>query len=103
MSFLNLLGAPQRHFSQRAARLGVMCVLWTACGAVVAQNASPPRDGDRRGPPREAIEACANKAETDACSMTLPDREQPVTGQCVVTPEDSLACLPEGARPPQRK
>lgn len=51
----------------------------------------------QRGPPPEALEACANQAVESACSMTTPRGD--VTGQCVETPKGEIACLPEGHTP----
>jgi hypothetical protein len=52
----------------------------------------------RREPPPEAIEACAQRAEGDACTVELPDRT--VDGTCRARPdgEGPLACMPD--RPP---
>ena len=51
----------------------------------------------QRGPPPEAIEACANQAVESSCSMTTPRGE--VSGQCVETPKGDTACLQEGHTP----
>lgn len=50
--------------------------------------------GQRRGPPPEALEACSSLAVGDQCQMTTPRGD--VEGQCVTTPDEQLACLPEG-------
>jgi len=63
-------------------------------------NARP--GGGRGGPPEEAIEACANKAENDTCSFSSP-RGDMVEGSCLSPPrgKGALACAPEGGhRPP---
>lgn len=60
-----------------------------------ATLAKPPGRG---GPPPEAVEACVNLAEGDACSFE-GRRGETLEGQCVLPPrgeEDVLACLPEG-------
>ncbi|WP_414981672.1 hypothetical protein [Congregibacter sp.] len=55
--------------------------------------------GKRRGPPPEAIEACANQSEGQACSFT--GRRGDMTGVCFAPPKEDavLACAP-GGRPP---
>lgn len=57
-------------------------------------------DRDRRGPPPEAIAACEDKSEGDACSVEF--RGRTIDGKCVNGPsaDDALACMPEGGRPP---
>jgi hypothetical protein len=54
-------------------------------------------DGERsgrRGPPPEAISACENLDEGSACSFT--GRRGDASGQCIQTPDEQLACAPEG-------
>jgi hypothetical protein len=51
-------------------------------------------------PPAEALQACEGKAQNDICSFTPPGREA-MSGTCIVTPENSLACAPEGGPPPK--
>lgn len=50
----------------------------------------------RRGPPPEAIEACAELAEGSACAFT--GRRGDMNGVCFAPPRDEavLACAPEG-------
>tara|TARA_R110002049_G_scaffold222206_9_gene393819 strand:- start:6785 stop:7069 length:285 start_codon:yes stop_codon:yes gene_type:complete len=60
-------------------------------------NAQPgQQSGERRGPPPEALEACADQTEGAACSFT--GRRGEVSGSCIVLPsdDDALACAPEG-------
>ncbi|MBY8977939.1 hypothetical protein KHP62_19160 [Rhodobacteraceae bacterium NNCM2] len=52
-----------------------------------------------RGVPPEAIEACTEKELNDACEVTLPRGNLTVAGQCTVTPDDELACLPDNPQP----
>lgn len=67
-----------------------------------AQN-QPPRNGRMSGPPPEALQACADKAIEDACTMTRPRGNETVEGRCVTTPDEKLACLPNGVeQPPSR-
>lgn len=58
--------------------------------------------GRPHGPPPEAVEACANLAEGDACSFS--GRRGEVEGTCIVPPQDeeTLACAPEGGPPHDR-
>lgn len=62
-------------------------------GAPLAAQSGPP-PGPMR-PPQEAIEACANRAEGDACSVTFGDRT--MDGTCRKGPngDGSLACAPK--------
>ena len=63
--------------------------------------ASGGHKGERRGPPAEAIEACASLSLDQACSFISPRRGKEVTGMCVLRKDDDsqLACKPErGAR-----
>lgn len=59
--------------------------------------------GERRGPPAEAVEACANQEAGTACTFTSR-RGDALTGVCSTPPraEDGvLACKPEGGRGPR--
>jgi hypothetical protein len=63
-------------------------------------NAEPDqRSGKRRGPPPEAIAACADQTEGAACSFS--GRRGEVEGLCFAPPQDQaeLACAPEGGPP----
>lgn len=75
-----------------SALLGLLLI--TSASLVMAQ---PPGRG---GPPPEAIEACDNAAEGDACSFE-GRRGDVISGACVVPPrgEASLLCMPEGGPP----
>ena len=50
-------------------------------------------------PPREAINACSGKGETDTCEFVSP-RGDTITGTCA-TIKNQLACKPEGGPPPR--
>lgn len=65
-------------------------------GLVTLAGAAPE---ERRGPPAEAVEACAEQAEGDECTVEL--RGRTMSGTCVAGPEESdpLACMPAGGRP----
>ena len=54
-------------------------------------------DRPSRGAPPEAIEACANQEVDSQCQMTTLRGD--VEGQCKTTPDETLACLPEGHTP----
>ena len=55
------------------------------------------RDGKPPRPPVEAIEACVDLAEDDACSIVVDDEE--LSGVCMAgpRPEAPLACRPDDA------
>lgn len=56
--------------------------------------------GRGKRPPREAIEACAQKQAGDACQFQGRRGEQ-LKGKCwAPSKQHVLACLPEGHRPP---
>jgi hypothetical protein len=77
------------------------------CGSGGPSGPSGPGGGEdedggaRRGPPPEAVDACASAAEDDAC--TFSHGSHSVTGTCKYGPDHDttrpLACAP--ARPPQ--
>ncbi|WP_199930536.1 hypothetical protein [Sedimenticola thiotaurini] len=61
-------------------------------------GAGPQKRGERpQQPPPEAIAACEELSEGDACSFTGP-RNDEVKGICTVLKSDqeTLACAPEG-------
>lgn len=63
-------------------------------------NAEPgKRDGKRRGPPPEAVEACANQSEGATCQFT--GRRGEVQRTCITPPngEQTLACAPQDGPP----
>ena len=65
--------------------------------------AGPEGRGRPHGPPPEAIEACADLSEGDACSFT-GRRDDEVKGTCIVLPrgDEGLVCAPEGGPPHER-
>jgi len=69
--------------------------LLTICSGAQAQDRPP------HPPPPEAIEACATLTEGAVCSFE-GRRGETVEGECVLTPEDELACAPAGGPPPRR-
>ncbi|MEL7447867.1 MAG: hypothetical protein AAFN78_01580 [Pseudomonadota bacterium] len=58
------------------------------------------REGERRGPPRVAVEACASAVQGDACSFE-GRRGESLQGTCWAPQDKPLACKPEGAPPPR--
>lgn len=96
-----------RNTPRLAARAGRLLlsasfsIATAIAGAGMAQGQSGPPpggDGARRGPPPEAFEACEGLAEQDACPMLTPEGES-VTGTCVATRDEQLACMPAGGPP----
>lgn len=59
-----------------------------------AASADRPDRGDRRGPPQEAIDACADASSASACTFVSPHGDD-LTGECVEHRE-GLVCVPEG-------
>jgi hypothetical protein len=74
-------------------------LLATYLSSTIASAEPEQESGKRRGPPPEAIEACADQAEGAAC--TFSGRRGDVSGSCIVPPndEETLACAPEGGPP----
>ena len=74
-------------------------LLATYLSSTIASAEPEQESGKRRGPPPEAIEACADQAEGAAC--TFSGRRGDVSGSCIVPPngEEALACAPEGGPP----
>lgn len=71
--------------------------------SMVSASVSCAASGDRgrpQGPPPEAIKACADLSQGDACSFT-GRRDDEIKGSCITLPngDDGLACAPEGGPP----
>ncbi len=78
---------------RRLAAAAVFAALWIpACAA----NPPPPAGGPPGGgqPPQEAIDACNGLKENDACTIKSDKGE--MKGTCAKSPEDKVACHPEG-------
>ena len=57
--------------------------------------------GEKRTPPKEAIEICVGQEEGSSCSVTTP-RGDTLLGQCMTTPDKKyFACVPENMRRPK--
>jgi hypothetical protein len=76
-----------------------MAILAAALTSTYANAEPDQRSGKRRGPPPEAIAACADQTEGAACAFT--GRRGEVEGSCIAPPQDQgeLACAPEGGPP----
>ncbi len=53
---------------------------------------------EHRGPPAEALEACANAVQGDPCSFE-GQRGESLDGNCEAPNDKPLACRPEGPPP----
>ena len=86
--------------NRRNVAATLLCVLTLHSALAAAQ----PENGKRRGPPPEAIAACADASQGDSCSFTGRQGED-LQGSCITPPRasDELACLPQGMRPPEHK
>lgn len=68
---------------------------------VISLSAVASEPGERRrGPPPEALEACAELQEGDECSFV--GRNATVAGICAAPADRPLACAPEGGPPDRR-
>ena len=54
--------------------------------------------GEHRGPPKVALEACANSVQGDPCSFE-GRRGEALEGTCEAPSDKPLACRPEGGPP----
>jgi hypothetical protein len=79
------------------------CALPPESTTLACRPSGPPpgHQGERRGPPPEAITACASLAANAACAFTLGSTN--LTGTCVAPPggaSGALACRPDRMPPP---
>lgn len=82
----------QRPYSVKLISSFTIALLLVTSNAV----AKPDReDGRRHGPPQVALDACQTLSVGAACSF-VGRRDNELKGQCVTTPDELLACLPEG-------
>lgn len=88
--------------------MAALIALALAAGTADAQPQGQSQDGQRRGPPPQAIDACKSLKTGDACSFTGPHGD--MQGTCFAPPDKALACRPANApqgpnggreRPPQ--
>ena len=98
-----------RRTTAAAITIATACLL---AGSMAWTQQGPPggREGGRQGPPPEAIEACVDRSEGDACRFETPRGE--LEGTCRKPPRgdsDTLACVPKdhrgsrGERGPEEK
>lgn len=87
--------------SQQVRKYYISTLLALALGVSTSSAfAQPP--GGRGGPPPEAIDACADLSDGDACTFE-GRRGDSVIGVCFTPPrEEELACRPEGGPPNER-
>ncbi|MGL6211448.1 MAG: hypothetical protein ACRC14_16625 [Paracoccaceae bacterium] len=84
----------------RILTTGLRATLSLCLATTALAQTNPPANADRRGPPPEALAACAGQEVKAVCSMTIPNQTAAVHGECAATPDNQIACLPEGAKPP---
>ncbi len=79
-----------------------LIALALGAGSVAAANdrSGDGERGGRRGPPPEALQACAGGAQGQSCSFT-GRRGETVSGTCEIPRGDKLVCFPEGGPPSQ--
>lgn len=66
--------------------------------ALADDDAKRKRDGERRGPPEVALEACASSVQGDPCSFE-GRRGETLEGTCEAPEGKPLACRPADAPP----
>lgn len=82
--------------------LGVLTLV--SASACAQPQSSSGETSERRGPPAEAFEVCADKAEGTSCTLSTPRGE--MTGTCIAPRSDKLVCAPargEGRGGKERK
>ena len=85
----------RRPQSLRAVALALMF----CAGAALAQpKLDDTKEGPRRGPPPEALDACKALKAGDPCSFT--GKRGAVSGTCMSPPDRPLACRDKNAPPP---
>jgi hypothetical protein len=72
----------------------VAAVLMSATALAQSDDGQRGRMHGRRGPPEEAVAACEDKADGEACSFTVPRRDIEGTCESMRRSED-VACVPE--------
>jgi hypothetical protein len=63
--------------------------------AFASAEESGKEQGQRRGPPPQALEACEAGVEGDSCSFENR-RGETLTGNCGMNRDEVLSCRPEG-------
>jgi hypothetical protein len=86
---------PPTHLSKNSPGSSLLLALITSTLLMNAAYAKKDKGG-HRGPPAEAIEACAALVAGDTCSF-VGRHDKELTGVCFTPKEDKeLACKPEG-------
>ena len=70
-----------------------------ALSLIALASVAVAQPGERRGPPPEAVQACADQEAATRCAFD--GRRGVVEGVCRVVPDGQLACVPEGGPPPR--
>jgi hypothetical protein len=81
-------------------RLLIATILFLPFGVANADPPAPaPPPRHHHTPPKEAFDACANKAKADTCGFTIHNHD--LTGTCLPAPPESktLACKPDHPPP----
>jgi hypothetical protein len=78
-----------------AMLMAVAAVLMSATAWAYSEDGERGRRRGRRGPPEEAVTACEDKTEGEACAFTVPRRD--IEGTCEsMRRSEEVACVPEG-------
>jgi hypothetical protein len=82
------------------ATIALTCLFFSIANLAIAKD----QNGGfgKKEPPKEAIEACAQKYEGSECSMSTPHGDT-ITGKCIYTPDEKyFVCMPkDGPKPPR--
>jgi hypothetical protein len=88
----------EKEFEMRHAIPFIVLTALFAGTAVADDDANRQHDGDRRGPPKVALEACASSVRGDPCSFE-GRRGENLEGTCEAPEGKPLACRPADAPP----
>ena len=91
-------------FTKKVTRsVALPIILASYLTSTIADAQPDQQSGERRGPPQQAIEACAGQSEGASCAFS--GHRGDVAGTCIVPPggQDLLACAPEGGPPQQQR
>lgn len=85
-----------RRFALGMIAMGAALTALSLNAAAQSDEGENSGHGKRRGPPPEALQACADLSEGDACAFS--GRRGDRTGFCFAPPKEdaALACAPEG-------
>lgn len=80
------------RLNQPLSKIALICFMFTATFSIQASD--KPQHG-HKGPPQEAFDACADKAQGDSCEVITPEQET-LAGTCRTPPRlDSIVCVPD--------